>query len=221
MSHSEKMIDQKDLPPPKGMSQSLALPAMVILWLGAVFLGMSVIWEYQVTPGEVPDAPISWPIDSRMTCNHRRPTLVMFAHPRCPCTRASIGELALIMAHGPERIDARVLFFKPAHFLEGWEKTDLWETAKHIPGVSVSSDIDGSEAQLFGATTSGYVLLYDANGQLLFHGGITGSRGHSGDNAGRTAIETILIGGNTDKQTTFTFGCPLLGRNDVCQQENQ
>jgi len=80
---------------------------------------------------------------------------------------------------------------------------------------------EGAEAARFHATTSGYVLLYDVNGKLRFHGGITGSRGHSGDNAGRSAIEAILMGGLAETKQTFVFGCPLLGQNDACSKENQ
>ena len=178
------------------------------------------MWEYEATPGEVTVSQMQWPDDSQIERNPNRPTLVVFAHPRCPCSRATIGELALIVAHCPERVDVRVLFFKPSEFSAGWEKTDLWSSAEAIPGVTVISDEDGSEAKRFRATTSGYSLLYDSDGRLLFGGGITGSRGHSGDNAGRTAIETLLMNGESDqKQQTLVFGCPLLGRDDTCGTE--
>jgi len=181
------------------------------------------MWAYESTPGEVTTSPTQWPSNSQIEHNADRPTLVVFAHPRCPCTRASINELALIMAHCPDQVDARVLFFKPAGFSVGWEKTDLWTSAEAIPGVEVVSDEEGSEAKRFHATTSGYSLLYNSQGQLLFSGGITGSRGHSGDNAGRSAVESFLMNDQIDQtQQTFVFGCPLLGRSDAgcteCQE---
>ena len=200
----------------------LALPTLTLIWLGVVGIGLSLMWEYEATPGEVTTFLPHWPGDSRIERNTDRPTLVVFAHPRCPCTRASISELALIMAHCPGRVDVRVLFFKPSGFSAGWEKTDLWSSAEAIPGVKVVCDEDGSEAKRFRATTSGYSLLYNSNGRLLFGGGITGSRGHSGDNAGRSTIESLLMNGESDqKQQTFVFGCPLLGRDDACSTESQ
>jgi hypothetical protein len=116
----------------------------------------------------------------------------MLAHPKCPCTRASIGELAAIMAHCQGRLNAYVLFMKPEGFTEDWEKTDLWQSASQIPDVQVISDPSGEEARRFSAVTSGQTLLYDLKGELLFSGGITPSRGHSGDNAGKSAIVSII-----------------------------
>lgn len=197
------------------------LPALTVLWLCLVGIGMSAMWKYQVTPGEVTKSPLHWPADSQIECNTNRATLVMFAHPHCPCTRASINELALIMTHCSEKLDAQVLFLKPTKFPENWEQTDLWLSAEEIPGVNVFSDEDGTEAMKFHAKTSGYSLLFDANGQLLFRGGITGSRGHSGDNAGRSAIESILMNGVAETNQTLAFGCPLLGSKDTCDKEHQ
>lgn len=185
-----------------------------------VGIGLSWMWAYEATPGEVTTTRTHWPADSQIQRNTDRPTLVVFAHPRCPCTRATIGELAMIVAHCNERVDVRVLFFKPKGLSAGWEKTDLWSSAAAIPGVEVISDEDGSEAKTFHANTSGYSLLYEPDGQLVFSGGITGSRGHSGDNAGRSSIESLLMNGQSDQnQQTFVFGCPLLGKNDACVAE--
>ncbi len=182
---------------------------------------MSSLWKYQTTPGETTETPKTWPADSMVQQNPNRPTLMMFAHPHCPCTQASISELALLMEHCSGQVDARVLFLKSSKFSTEWERTDLWSSATAIPGVTVIGDQDGSEAVRFRATTSGDVLLFDSNGQLLFHGGITGSRGHTGENAGRSAIESILISGKAETKQTFVFGCPLLGQNDACSKENQ
>jgi hypothetical protein len=52
-------------------------------------------------------------------------------------------------------------------------------------------------------------LLYDTAGRLLFSGGITAARGHSGDNAGREAIVALLAGAPTDRTQTPVFGCKL------------
>ncbi len=200
----------------------LVLPTVMVVWLGMVGVGLSWMWEYEATPGEFTTSLMHWPSDSRMIRNAHRPTLIVFAHPRCPCTRATISELALIMAHCPGHVDVHVLFFKPSGFPTEWEKSDLWFSAEAIPGVKVICDEDGSEAKRFRAATSGYSLLYNSKGRLLFDGGITGSRGHSGDNTGRSTIESLLLNGVADqKPQTFVFGCPLLGRNNACVTEAQ
>ena len=215
------IANQEDIQPHRPSIPRLVVPILTAVWLGAAGIGLARLWRYEATPGKVGAPPTHWPDGSQVERRVKRPTLVVFAHPRCPCTRASLGELALIMAQCPGRVDAHVLFFKPSGFPNDWEKTGLWLSAEAIPGVKVVCDEDGSEAKRFRATTSGYSLLYNSMGRLLFGGGITGSRGHSGDNAGRNAIESFLMNGVADQKQTFVFGCPLLGRDDACVTENQ
>jgi hypothetical protein len=76
---------------------------------------------------------------------------------------------------------------------DGWDDTDLRRSAAEIPGVTVMSDLDEAEADLFSAQASGQTMLYDASGKLLFSGGITASRGHSGDNAGSSSIVSFVL----------------------------
>ena len=75
-------------------------------------------------------------------------------------------------------------------------------------------DADGREAKRFGVETSGQTLLYDANGRLIFSGGITGSRGHVGENAGELALISLINGGQAERNATSVFGCPLFATAD-------
>jgi hypothetical protein len=204
----------------KGMQlgkRQIVLLASGVLWLGVVGAGLGVLWDFENRPGVAAHPPVQWPSDSRLEPATDRPTLVMLAHPRCSCTRASIGELAVLMAQASVRPQAYVLFLKPAQFAHDWEKSPLWHSAAAIPNVTVVRDDDGLEARRFGAATSGQSMLYDVNGRLLFSGGITGSRGHAGDNAGRTAILALLhreVSGHND---TFVFGCSLFASDNQYQ----
>ena len=134
----------------------------------------------------------------------------MLAHPQCPCTRASLGELEQIMAHLDGRIAATVLFYRPENAPAGWTASDLWDKASRIPGVTAAWDSEGAEARRFGGATSGHVVVYDARGYLLFSGGITASRGHSGDNFGRKAIVSAVGSGVILRGPAPVFGCSLL-----------
>src|SRR5918911_4341156 len=139
-----------------------------ILWLFAVSIGLWLLWGYENTPGVGAEPPRQWPADSRIQRATDRATLVMLAHPHCPCTRASIGELARLMTQAQGRVTAYVLFIKPSGSPGDWEKTDLWASAAAIPGVSVVADDEGVEARRFHALTSGQTVLYDTEGKLLF-----------------------------------------------------
>jgi hypothetical protein len=196
----------------------LMLLISTVLWMLMVSTGLWVLWGYENAPGAVAKPPQRWPADSRIQLSQGRATLVMLAHPHCPCTRASIGELASLMAHAQDRVTAYVLFLKPAGVSDNWEQTDLWQSAARIPGVKPLMDDDGAEARRFRAATSGQTVLYDAEGRLLFSGGITGSRGHSGDNAGRSAIVSLVGAGVAERAETFAFGCPLFDNNSECRE---
>ncbi len=182
---------------------------LIAVWLLVVLTGYLCLWKYKSTPGELGPAPHSWPAETRIERAGGRPTLVMFAHPMCPCSRASIDELAIIVSKSGGAVDAHVLFDKPASEGDDWTNTDLWRSARAIPGVSVSVDADGVEARRFGASTSGHVVLYDPAGHLLFAGGITNARGHEGDSEGRRAVLAYLRGGAATRTEAPVFGCSI------------
>ena len=187
------------------------LIAVAGIWLVLISAGLWALAGYEFTSGGTGKAPTSWPAESRIQRVNGEATLVMAVHPKCPCSRASIGELAIAMTRMQGRVKAHVLFYKPAGYAEDWVKTDLWRDAAAIPGVSVEEDEEGVEAERFGARVSGDVLLYDTSGKLRFHGGITASRGHAGENRGRQAVVAIASGEKTDRVETPPFGCMLHG----------
>lgn len=188
----------------------LLMPAAFLLWLLVVGAGLGKLWAYAETAGPAARAAEVWPSATRLAHDERRPTLLVFAHPQCPCSRATIGELSKLMTHAQQKVTAYVLFYRLSGAEAGWEETDLWRSAAAIPGVHVARDENGADAAAFGAATSGQTLLYDAGGRLVFGGGITSARGHSGDNAGRSAVLSLLHDGRSATSQTSVFGC-LLG----------
>jgi len=189
---------------------------IALVWAATVFTGMILLWRYKATPGPAADAPSMWPDASSVKRVVGRPTLVMFAHPHCPCTRASLAELATLMS-GRTDLTAIVLFAKPEGTPSAWEQGELWDKAARIAGVTPMLDDRGVEAARFGSKVSGQTMLYDASGRLLFSGGITGSRGHVGDNIGRTRIAALLSTGHADRNGSHVYGCAL--QNPIAEAE--
>ena len=195
-------------------SRRVWLWAMMFVWLGSVSAGLWQLWAYENRPGLAAAAPEDWPTQTQIKRATDRPTLVFVAHPQCTCTRASLEELAEILARARNHPKAYVLFLKPDVFEAGWEQTDLWRSASALPNVTVLRDDEGVEARRFGVETSGQTLLYDNNGALIFSGGITGSRGHAGENAGELALVSLLTSGQAAQKASSVFGCSLFARAD-------
>jgi len=196
--------------------------AAALVWATATVGGLSLLWRFDNTPGAGAVAPTRWPADSGLARSSNGPTLLLVAHPQCSCTRASLDELSEALARARTRPKTYVLFLKPDGVSDGWEQTASWQLAASIPGVIAMRDTSGREAQLFGAATSGETLLYDADGVLIFSGGITAARGHAGDNAGRSELVSLLNHGRATtaptatatqphRDSTSVFGCPLFG----------
>ncbi|CAG1009752.1 hypothetical protein PHYC_03743 [Phycisphaerales bacterium] len=134
--------------------------------------------------------------------------VTVYAHPHCPCTRATIEELARIIAAAPREARYEVGFFRPAEEPDRWAYGTTWDNASSIPGVRVWTDPDGRAAAGLGAVVSGHVVVRDANDQVVFSGGITGSRGHSGDNAGAEAVLSRLLRGE-GLSAYPAYGCTI------------
>jgi hypothetical protein len=189
----------------------ILLSSLVLLWCAGVGAGVAKLVRYSNTPGVRADAPQHWPAGTSIHPKTGRPVLLVFAHPRCPCSDATIGELALIMAQATDRVDAFVLLYTPRTGGSDFARTQLARDAELIPGVHLIDDPDGIESRRFGAFTSGQTLFYDANGALRFSGGITASRGHAGGNFGRSAVLSLLETGRAPRRTTPVFGCSIRG----------
>ncbi|HEY0792917.1 MAG TPA: hypothetical protein VGD78_17765 [Chthoniobacterales bacterium] len=184
-------------------------PALVLLWSGTVLAGSLGLTWYSFRPGPNAIPPKVWPATNRLALGRQGFTLVLFAHPRCPCTRASLEELARLMDGKQNRLRAYVVFFSPGTADGEWSRTDLWRWAGSIAGVTALRDPDGTQAQLFGAETSGQTVVYDSGGNVVFTGGITSARGHVGESEGSDAIEALLGGDKPRLRTTPAFGCAL------------
>jgi hypothetical protein len=181
----------------------------ITVWLGCVAGGLKTLYDYQIRPGQSAESPARMPRSTAVKAEPARLTLVMFLHPHCPCSRASLGNLEQILSRSQGRMAAYVVFCVPRSGGEGWTSTDLCRSAAKMHGVNVVYDVGGAEARRFGAKTSGQVLLYAPDGRLSFSGGITAGRSHFGDNAGSDAILSVLRAERPQWRSTPVFGCAL------------
>ena len=179
------------------------------LWSVLVVCGFAALGWHEFEPGANGSVPLTWPSGSTLNRPTDRPTILLFAHPMCPCTRASLRELTQIISNIRNPADFCVVFARPEGTDSGWSHGLSWNVAAGIPGVRVVEDFACAEVRRFSVVTSGHVLAFDARGSLRFSGGITGSRGHDGDNYGRAAVIHFIEHGGTGCISSPVFGCLL------------
>jgi hypothetical protein len=181
----------------------------IVLWIALVGLGARTLLNYENAAGAPTNAPLRWPSNSRIAKLDSKFTLILLAHPNCPCTRASLAELEILEAQLQGKLKAFVVFSKPAATAAEVQSSDLWRKTASIPDVVAIFDDHGTETRIFGGQTSGQAILYDSRGHLVFSGGITSARGHQGDNAGVDMVIASVRGEAKVVGRTPTFGCSL------------
>jgi len=182
---------------------------LFLAWLVMASAGSAWMLHYQLTPAVGGSVAADWPAGSTLTRAADRPTLLMFAHPCCPCSRASVAELHRLAANASAPLAIQLIFFSPAGEDAAWVQTDLWSQAQRIPGSQCVADRGGCEHRLFGARTSGETLLFGPDGTLRFQGGLTPSRGEQGESAGHRSLAALLQTGRVLQDRTPVFGCSL------------
>lgn len=164
--------------------------------------------NYSSKPGRAVAALGTWPQSSKLELKKQN-HLIMFLHPGCACSKASVAELSRLMAEAKE-LTAQVVVMKSPKLQILFNENPLINQAKIIPRTQIIYDHDGKEAALFGAETSGLTHLYDADSNLLFSGGLTMARGHEGESVGKKAILSLLNGKKAES-SSLVFGCDIFG----------
>ena len=185
--------------------------AFAIIWIGAIAAGLIAINNYSQADGPVGEISRQWPTEAGpIPKPASKSLLVVFFHPECSCSDATVAELNELLAKVPrDRVETVAAFVKPSGWTDAQLKGSLWKDASAIPGVRVLEASD-RDAEIFGARTSGHAFLYDRRGSLRFSGGLTPSRGHMGDAEGPSAIiKALRVGGSGDPLFTRIFGCGL------------
>ncbi len=201
------------------MQRKNFIVGLVAVWLIAVAIGFGFLHNYGARSSS--EFPLPSPVNSQIDNSEevitegaiRNPTgrrqLLMFVHPMCPCTRASIHELERIVAQSATRFETTIYVWQPADAAYDWTDSDLIRSARLIPNVAIEHDIDGIKAKSLSASTSGHVLLFDPDGRFRYSGGITSTRGHAGDNYGSASILAALANSSAATKGIPVFGCQL------------
>ncbi|HEU4339229.1 MAG TPA: hypothetical protein VFS19_04105 [Planctomycetota bacterium] len=198
--------------------KSWARGLLVVAWAALVAVGAWLLTSYANAPGPSSGVAAGWAAGGALGRDPVRPTLLMFLHPHCPCSRASVEQLNTLLARATVKPVVKAVFIRPPGAAAGWERQGLWRSAEAIPGVETVADPEGAEARRFGIETSGHALLFAPDGARLFSGGITSARGHSGDNAGLDLVLERLRDSSLPTASTSVFGCLLFAAS--CDEDH-
>jgi hypothetical protein len=206
------ITDQGQRGRPSARNRIILAAALLTISGASTLFGFRAMLKFDETPGTFGAVPSPWPSSSAIKRAGSGMHMLVFLHPWCSCSFATLSELSRIPARrkpGGALPTIDILFYRPRN--SGWAPGELWERARQLPGAQMHWDEGGREARRFGATTSGFALLYGSSGDLLFSGGVTGSRGHEGTNYGIERLMASLDSGKRTPETSFVFGCALRG----------
>jgi hypothetical protein len=179
------------------------------LWAFGIIVGFCCLADYDTKPALADAAPLVWPPESSVQRSESQWTILMFVHPRCPCSRASLNELSRIVGECPGQAIVHVLLFQPPGTSGNWNSSSLRDLVDSIPQASITIDSSAGEAKRFSARVSGQTYAFDSQGRMRFSGGITGGRGHYGPNSSSDRLIKILLGKGATEQLSPVYGCDL------------
>ena len=199
----------------------VSAPSRVLFWVALSTWGAAVVgyWAwlavYSYSPGRLLAPPTLRQVRMPFAPEGGRHLLVMALHPRCPCSRSSIGELSRLTSKFHDDLKCVVLVYKPGDATDNWLETDLVAVVRQLPDTDVVVDDDGRQALRLGMKTSGSVILYSPQGIPQFWGGITAGRGHFGDNLGSDAISAVMHGQQPTQRSQPVYGCQIQSDDDA------
>ena len=208
--------------------------------LAAIF-GWYQLFRFAATPGEQSAAPARLPQNWAQSpsgaaensllhpvARSNSPLLLVFIHPQCSCTHATLDELDQILhdpiPHDPIRDAAGNTRLASTQLASTQIVLAVYHspTLDRSPGLAaftpatwlhapfrLLTDTGGRLARRFGAATSGEIVLYAADGHLLFQGGITPERAHVGASPASAALRAALLHGTPQTRGFSVFGCSI------------
>ena len=178
--------------------------ALLSVWvLAAGYFGLQLM-AFDSTPGARAMAPQNWPVESAILRRTGHMQLLMFVHPECTCSIASLEQLRTLASQLGSQLETHVVLW---HRSVGANNRN-WP--KESGGAAIVDDQNGSEARRFGAKTSGQTLIYDEVGRLIYAGGLTVLRGEAG---GEPVLRIVISRLRTRVREPYleraVFGCPI------------
>jgi len=196
-----------------------------VVWCGLAILVWSFLLKHTYRPMPTAAGVTSWPDETGVLKSNDtqdavgRFRIVVFVHPLCPCTRATLHKFDESLTRLPGDTAVSVVFVIAGLKMSDVIDSDNVAFARRLPGVEVRFDATGDESRRFGASVSGEVFAFNRQGCRVFHGGVTSGRGHEDASVGQRHLERLAAGFADEAYTGPVFGCALpAGGSDHCKR---
>ena len=179
----------------------------MVLWFCCVMAGWYALTRHSTAAGLPADAPS----ESQASPEGH---LLVFAHPKCPCTPATLRSLARLLPNAATSPKVTVFVMVPASADQAvWARDAVTQISRVLPHSTILADPGGETAQRYGVRTSGQILYYTSAGVLAFEGGITPGRGHEGRSTTQHRLLDALATNTPADPPSPVFGCALHNRS--------
>jgi hypothetical protein len=172
------------------------------LWLaaGSFLYTKMMAFETRAGLGSL-HAALWWPLASGLKLGRDERTLLVFLHPKCTCSQATVAQIVKLKERARNGFRIILAVWQPASSDGSWDSlTPLG--VDQLSDYQVAWDRGGRLAGLFDAHTSGQIFIYEKDGRLVFAGGATSSRGGADEGPSLAALESLL----QEKGNSYSVG---------------
>lgn len=184
---------------------------LAIAWLVTIAVVLRGWMDFEHSPGRNVRPQAQWPVSTQLRLDRDHGTLVVFLHPFCPCSRATLERLEQVLSDSSKKPTCCFMIAPVASSVEIDARSANLRLAKAMSPSRTFIDGNKSEARLFDPTTSGHVFYYDAGGSLRFSGGVLVERGSNQPNTFAEALYRAINNPTYPVVHTPVFGCSLVG----------
>jgi hypothetical protein len=193
----------------ESITESGRLVPVVAAWLGLCAVVCLAFGRSDARPATASPAP------ERIEGHESgTPTLVVFLHPYCPCSKATLDMLDSLLRDASIAVSIVVYLDVPDETPWDAVSATVRQRVSAWRDVTVVPDPGARVAKHFGASASGTVLLYSTAGRLRFAGGVTPGRGRRGPSASLESLGVRLRNDHSPPAEAAVYGCALSSASD-------
>lgn len=195
--------------------KKIIISVIISIWVGSIIWSTKAMLIFQFTPGKMGKVFNDFPQKSKLVLDQTLPTLILFLHPKCTCSKASVEEIKIIKSSIKKEFKL-IAVVQTASLKLTDELEKLKEELSTLPHSTIVNDSYSFETNLFSVKTSGQIYIYSSFGELIYTGGSTSSRGTSSPSELRRTIASILETNKKPHQliTKSIYGCEMDNKND-------